>query len=117
MNRLFIVAVLLAAQIAILFYAFYQISNLGYLVILVYEIIAFIIAWMILNRDFSPEYKISWIILVLLFPLAGSAFYLIFGRVQIPKKLIKRMDKIIQNNSKHLTEDMGIPLENKNHNK
>ena len=40
----------------------------------------------IINRDANPEYKVTWIIVVLLLPLLGTMLYLIFYRRRITKR-------------------------------
>ncbi|HHU56004.1 MAG TPA: cardiolipin synthase, partial [Acholeplasmataceae bacterium] len=69
----------------------------------------------ILNRDFSPEYKIPWIIFVLLMPLAGTCFYLIYGTKRIPKRFTKRMSKIINNRAQKILYHKDCSLKDPNH--
>ncbi len=40
----------------------------------------------IINRDANPEYKVTWIIVVMLLPLLGTMLYLIFYRRRITKR-------------------------------
>ncbi|MBQ7326542.1 MAG: cardiolipin synthase [Clostridia bacterium] len=48
----------------------------------------------IINRDANPEYKVTWITVVLLMPLFGTLLYLIFYRRNMTKKEIRLLDTI-----------------------
>lgn len=42
----------------------------------------------VINRPGNSSYKIAWIILILVFPLFGGIFYLLFGDKKMPKKVV-----------------------------
>ncbi len=46
---------------------------------LVNSLLGIVISLMIFSRDDAPEYKISWILLILIVPIFGCSMYLIFG--------------------------------------
>ncbi len=46
---------------------------------LVNSLIGILLALMIFSRDDAPEYKMSWILLIMIVPVFGSVMYLIFG--------------------------------------
>ncbi len=50
----------------------------------------------ILNGSSNPGYKIAWLIPILVFPIFGGLFYLMFGRNKLSSKQIKRMTEIGQ---------------------
>ena len=43
---------------------------------IILEILSFIIAIYIINGNRNPSYKLSWVLVMLVFPLFGSFFYL-----------------------------------------
>jgi len=45
----------------------------------------------IISSDNNPEYKIPWLLVVLLLPVAGFMLYFMFYSRRLPKKLIKRL--------------------------
>ncbi len=55
----------------------------------------------IINRDANPEYKVSWITVVLLLPLFGTLLYLIFYRRNMTKKEIKLLETIFGKIKEH----------------
>ena len=48
----------------------------------------------IINSPENPEYKIPWLLLVLIVPVAGFMIYFMFYNRMLSKKQIKRIDKI-----------------------
>lgn len=53
------------------------------------ELVSLIVVLYILKSDINPVYKIPWIILLLVFPVLGGVFYLVYGRVHFSKKDIQ----------------------------
>ena len=58
--------VLLAQYLAKFFFPLMLVINIAVLIL-------------ILNRDSNTDFKLSWVVLVLLFPVSGVLFYLLFG--------------------------------------
>ena len=55
------------------------------------SILSIIVVIFILNSRSKPVYKIAWIIPILLFPIFGGLFYLMFGRGHLSQKAIRKM--------------------------
>lgn len=108
MSRVFIISILILLQLALVVYAFWKLESLGYSILVIYEIFSVLIAFIIINRDVNPAYKISWILFVLLVPLAGSGFYIIFGRAHYSRKNLKHLSEIIHKNVNELGNDQVI---------
>ncbi|HHU32659.1 MAG TPA: cardiolipin synthase [Clostridia bacterium] len=68
-----------------------------------------VVLWIINNRD-KPAYKIAWIIPILLFPIFGGLFYLIFGGDKLGKNLKKKM-KLVVDKTKEVLEPRDDILE------
>jgi cardiolipin synthase len=86
-------------------FAFLQLGSFGYTVLVIFESLAALVSFFIINRDFNPAYKISWILTVLLIPLAGTGFYILFGRARMPKKMMHNLNTIINKNVDELVDD------------
>ncbi|MDO5727845.1 MAG: phospholipase D-like domain-containing protein, partial [Bowdeniella nasicola] len=83
--RLAMVAVAFIAQIAVLVIAIvFFTGKLPWLFTVHIIISALVIIW-ILASSMAPEYKISWSIPILLMPLVGGLFYLLYGRSYFTK--------------------------------
>lgn len=91
LHRVVLVALSLAIQVLILiimiikfnqyFVYFYAICILTSLLVLLY----------IINNKINPSYKMAWIIPILLFPIMGGLFYIIFGGNQLSNRVRKKM--------------------------
>ncbi|UTY39719.1 PLDc N-terminal domain-containing protein [Allocoprobacillus halotolerans] len=53
-----------------------------------------VVLWLV-NKDENPSYKISWIIIVLLFPMFGGLLYLFIGNKKPSRKIRKILQPII----------------------
>lgn len=47
----------------------------------------------IVSSDDNPDYKVPWLLFVLILPIAGFMLYFIFGSRKLQKKFIKRLEK------------------------
>ncbi len=93
-SRGFIASFLLLVQIASVFLLAYEIGKYGLIIYIVFVAISYLFAFSILSRSFNPAYKISWIMLVLMLPVVGVFFYLMFGRLRLSKRRVKLINKI-----------------------
>lgn len=57
-------------------------------------ITTFAVELKIIASDNNPDYKIPWMVIVLLLPVAGLMIYLIFGSRKLKKKFIKRLESL-----------------------
>lgn len=71
---------------------------------------AIAVLW-IVNNNRNPAYKIAWIIPIMLFPIFGGLFYLMFGRSQLSKRNKRKMKYIYNTMSPALNQDENILTE------
>ena len=109
-NRLFIVAVLILLQLGLIIGVMVSLSGFKLVSDLLRFINFFLIIY-IVNKQENPSYKLAWIILVLVFPLFGGLFYLMFGGRKMPKALRReamaeaaRTHPVLPHNEKILKE-------------
>ena len=93
-SRYFISAVFILAELVIigliLFFAYdYSLFVFGFMVAVN---IAAVIS--IINRDANPEYKVSWLVVVLVVPFFGMALYAMFYSRRVSRKEAKLMNEI-----------------------
>lgn len=55
--------------------------------------LSFIVVIWILNDSKNPAFKLAWIILILVFPIFGGIFYLLFGRNRLDNRMRKKLAK------------------------
>lgn len=68
---------------------------------------AIAVLW-IINNKANPAYKIAWIIPIMLFPIFGGLFYLMFGGNQLSKRNKRKMESIYNKMSAALNQDKSI---------
>lgn len=62
----------------------------------------------ILNSKTDPAYKIAWVIPILLFPIFGGLFYLMFGRAKLSKRKKREMQAVNEKMSQSLVQNKVI---------
>lgn len=60
----------------------------------------------IINSEENPDYKIPWLLFVLIVPVAGFMIYFMFYNRKLTKKQMKRIDKITEQQVR--TEDTAV---------
>lgn len=69
-----------------------------------------VVLWIICKPD-NPSYKLAWCVPILLFPLFGGLFYLIFGNKSLNKKLQMKITEYANNQLHHFDHDEKVCLE------
>lgn len=64
----------------------------------------------IINRDANPEYKVTWITVVLLLPLFGTLLYLIFYRRSLTKREIRLLETIFTKIKAHKGDNSAFNM-------
>ncbi len=105
LSRTAFILILLLLQIGLFFLIIEYFIQFPYVNTILYAISVFIVLYLV-SSDGDPNYKISWIIPILLFPLFGGIFYLFYRQRNISNKVIDEHLKIDQDR-KHF-----IPTEN-----
>lgn len=77
-SRLVITALFVLVQMAFLFLTIRYVENLFGLSILG-SVTGLVVCFTILSHDDAPEYKLSWILLIMFLPVFGILMYLLFG--------------------------------------
>lgn len=93
-SRYFISAVLILAELVIIglvMYFAYDYSLFIFAFLVAVNIAAVI---SIINRDANPEYKVSWLVVVLVVPFFGMALYAMFYSRRVSRKEARLMDEI-----------------------
>lgn len=104
LSRLFIISFLIVLQVAIILFAVFYLNE-QYVYYKYFCIaLSIVITFLILNRDTNPSTKIPWIILVLLMPVIGGVFYLLFGSVRVSRFIKKRHNRLIAGTAHYYPE-------------
>lgn len=89
-----VTALLLLLQMGVLIYTIFSNSRESTAVYLVLSLLSFFTALHVLTRKDKSAFKLTWIFLILLFPIFGGLFYWLFHSQHTSKGLSKRLQKI-----------------------
>jgi cardiolipin synthase len=92
-GRLAIGTVLVCLQVAWLTIFLLSIGQHSDQISILLRLLSIIAVVYLINKDDNPSYKLAWVILILLFPIFGGAFYLYMGNKRPSRKLHKVLDK------------------------
>lgn len=87
-SNVFIIGLLIAVQFLFLMWLIMALSEYYIWIYSVLMLLSIIIAIYVVNKGINPAYKITWIFLILSFPLVGGVIYLMFGGQKMPKELV-----------------------------
>ena len=104
-SRLFIVSILIFIQIAIIVLPMFFLSAYYVPLFLLFQMLSFLIAINIVNRNNNPDFKIAWIFPVLCFPVGGALLYLMFGRTHLNKKNTRKLRDAVESSSGMIVPD------------
>lgn len=85
--RSVIVGLIIIFQVIILSALMFSLSNKFIYVYFLFWGISLASAIVIVNKAVKPEFKITWIIMIMLFPIFGGVFYIFFGANIFNRKL------------------------------
>ena len=107
-SRMVIIGLLILIQLGILVFTIWKLSeSFVYLYGLFSAISIFAVIYIVSTKD-NPSYKLAWTIPVLLLPVFGGLFYLIFGSRRTTKKFRARIINIHNETSRYLNQDIDV---------
>ncbi len=86
-NRLTTFAVLILLQVILLVVVVFRLSSYGPVIYGGLEFLSIVIVIWVMVKNINPIYKLAWCVAILLFPLTGGVFYLLWGNKRLPKKV------------------------------
>ena len=116
LGRVGIIGLLIFIQLAILVLFMINFQNYFVYFYAICGLLSLLCVFFILNNNSNPGYKIAWIIPILLFPIFGGIFYLLFGSKFTHDKISKKFSPITDELKLYLTQDTNISNEILNQN-
>ena len=107
-NRIFIVGVLVLIQLIILILGIWKLSESFVYMYALFVILSLIVVVYIVSRKDNPSYKLAWAIPVLLLPVFGGLFYILFGGNKIGRKLKSQIESGYYESKELLKQDQSI---------
>ena len=107
-QRLVFFFLTLAMQISIIILVILQFKDYFLYFYIISLVIGCILVIYILNGKSNPSYKIAWIVPILLLPIFGGTFYLIYGGNKLSKREKKKMKNQNIKMKTSLVQDLNV---------
>ena len=107
-QRLIFFFLIFAAQIYIIFLVIIKFRAYFLYFYVLSLLIGCILAIYIINGKSKPIYKISWIVLILIFPIFGVVFYIVYSGNKLSKREKKKMKSQTEKMKLSLIQDKNI---------
>jgi len=91
LGRLVLTSIIILLQFAWIAFTLYEAENVYPIFTLILRTVSLIIALYVVYKDMRPHNKLSWIFLILFFPIIGCPCYFLFGRAEMTKKTRAQM--------------------------
>lgn len=108
-GRLFTFIALLAIQIFVIVWLILNFMAISTIYIPTVYTLAFISVFVIVSRDENPVFKISWILVILVAPVFGVPFYILFGNKRVGKRVARQMAKYQEHYEKEMRAILPEP--------
>ncbi|MEA4911591.1 MAG: cardiolipin synthase [Oscillospiraceae bacterium] len=105
-NQLTIVCLLLIAQILLFVYIMQGLYS-EFLTVPLYLLSALIVIY-IINKELNSDYKLAWIVPIILFPVFGGVFYLLLKLQRPTRKTEQRLQTVIEHSRQYIRQDPAI---------
>ncbi len=107
-GRVVITTVLIIIQVVFMVAVVYRLSITVVRLNQILYILSFLMIIYLVNKEGNPSFKLAWSTLILLFPLFGGLFYILFGNKKVPKELMRSMLASVQKTTSLLKQDDEI---------
>lgn len=95
-------------QIVILTWVLLRFQNYFYVFYGVSILLSILVVIWIINKHIHPEYKLVWVIPILLFPIFGGLYYLLIAQNRLSRKARRRMGDLMEKAARSLPKNEGI---------
>lgn len=108
-SRSFALLVLAIIQIVFLAVVIYNVAPIGSVLYTILTIVSVLVIVIVFEQDeLNPAYKLMWLLIVVLMPLTGGVFYLIWGHRTVPMRVSRKFSQIEAAADAALTQDESI---------
>ncbi|MEG1687380.1 MAG: PLDc N-terminal domain-containing protein, partial [Angelakisella sp.] len=111
LHRLVLVGLAILLQLVLLVVVLVKFQNQFIYFYAVSVLISVLVVFYIINGRSNPAYKLAWAIPILLVPVFGGIFYLLFGGVRIGRYQLKKMMKVAENSKEYIPNARTLALE------
>ena len=108
LSRVVLVGAAILIQILALVIVIWRFSNYFVYFYAVCALLSILVVMGIVNGKSNHAYKLAWIIQILMFPIFGGLFYLMFGGNKSSKRNKRKMKEIANKMQNNLAQDQAI---------
>ncbi|MDL2325218.1 cardiolipin synthase [Ruminococcaceae bacterium OttesenSCG-928-A16] len=106
LSKTFAFALLALLQIGFFVALVYFFANSGALAYTILTIITVLVLVIIFEQDeLNPAYKVMWILIIVVMPITGALFYLLWGHRHVPRRKRKQLIEIEEQTDKMMQQD------------
>lgn len=113
-NRFIFVGLFILIQIAVITLVVVFLQEQSTKIYMILMALSFLVVLWILNGNSNPSYKIAWMLPILILPIFGGLFYLMFGGNKLSDRERRKMRNVGERMSSVLKSDENIISELKN---
>ena len=99
--------VFILAEIALIAYLAFYAYTYSFLFVLFAGVVDLLVVLSLINKDTNPEFKLTWLAVVVLVPLFGGALYITFYSRKLTKKESEYLSEIVSDIKKCSEENNG----------
>ena len=82
----FVSAILIVLEVIALFWIFLELSAYSAYFLLGGLFIAFLSVFAVINANYNPEYKVTWIVIIFCLPIFGTMLFILFRRKKMSRR-------------------------------
>ncbi|MFA5570046.1 MAG: cardiolipin synthase [Sphaerochaetaceae bacterium] len=105
-GRLFIFISLFTIQIGVLIWFMFNFIAASPFYLPIMTTLGFVSSFIVISRDDNPVFKMTWIFVILLTPIIGVPFYMLFGNKRVGRRVARQMEKY----QEHYEKEMRLNL-------
>ena len=106
--KVLLIALLVLMEIVLIALAPLVLKNLTVYFYVVLEFLSIIVILSLVNDNRSPSYKLAWVSIAMLMPVAGHIMYMLWGKPGATKKLEREIMTRMKRGLKYLEENQAI---------
>ncbi len=95
-HRVVLIALMLVLQLALIFFTVWKFNQYFIFLYTIGTVLGLALVLFIINDKSNPGYKIAWIVVIMLLPIFGALFYLLFGANHLSRREKAKYDSIEQ---------------------
>lgn len=101
-------ALLLILEMSFLSLTVVKLAEYSYITVIVALLLSVLAFIHIINTDTNPEYKLTWIVIILMLPVFGTTLYLIFSKRRLTRSESERLSETIKELNAHSDKDASL---------